>query len=242
MTTTTTTVDPQKIKSMFSKVASGYDKANDILSAGIHHLWRKKLVKLSGAKSGDAVLDCATGTGDLAIEFKKAVGTSGQVTGTDFCKEMLDFAPAKAAKLDLPITFDLADVTALSYANNSFDITSISFGIRNVADPIKGISELARVTKPGGKVCVLEFGQIANPALNKAYQFYSTKILPKIGGTITGQTDAYEYLQNSSAQFPCRQDFVSLMNKAAQFSSVECVPVSLGIAYIYIGTKSTAAL
>ncbi|MBL7543094.1 MAG: bifunctional demethylmenaquinone methyltransferase/2-methoxy-6-polyprenyl-1,4-benzoquinol methylase UbiE [Bdellovibrionaceae bacterium] len=235
---TTHSVDPQKIKSMFSKVASGYDKANDILSAGIHHLWRKKLVKLSAAKSGDSVLDCATGTGDLAIEFKKAVGLHGQVIGTDFCKEMLDFAPAKAKKQDLNIKFELADVTALTYTSNSFDITSISFGIRNVADPAKGISELARVTKPGGKVCVLEFGQIANPALNKAYQFYSTKILPKIGGTITGETDAYEYLQNSSAQFPCRDEFVSLMNQAAPFSSIECVPVSFGIAYIYIGTKS----
>lgn len=236
--TTTTSVDPQKIKTMFSKVASGYDKANDILSAGIHHLWRKKLVKKSGAKTGDAVLDCATGTGDLAIEFKKTVGSSGHVTGTDFCKEMLDFAPAKAKKLDLPITFELADVTSLTYTDASFDITSISFGIRNVADPIKGISELARVTKPGGKVCVLEFGQIANPTLNKAYHFYSTKILPKIGGTITGQTEAYEYLQNSSAQFPCRQDFVRLMNQAAEFSSIECLPVSFGIAYIYIGTKN----
>jgi demethylmenaquinone methyltransferase / 2-methoxy-6-polyprenyl-1,4-benzoquinol methylase len=238
----TSSVDPQKIKSMFSKVASGYDKANDILSAGIHHLWRKKLVKLSGAKTGDSVLDCATGTGDLAIEFKKTVGSSGSVTGTDFCKEMLDFAPAKSKKENLDITFELADVTALSYPDAQFDITSISFGIRNVADPVKGISELARVTKPGGRVCVLEFGQIQNPALNKAYQFYSTKILPKIGGTITGETDAYEYLQNSSANFPCRQEFIKLMNQAASFSSVECVPVSFGIAYIYIGTKSSGAL
>lgn len=233
----THSVDPQKIKSMFSKVASGYDKANDILSAGIHHLWRKKLVKLSGAKTGDSVLDCATGTGDLAIEFKKTVGTQAHVVGTDFCKEMLDFAPAKAKKQNLDITFEIADVTTLNFTDNSFDISSISFGIRNVGDPSKGISELARVTKPGGKVCILEFGQIENPALNKAYQFYSTKILPKIGGTITGETDAYEYLQNSSAQFPCRDEFIKLMNQAAQFSSVQCIPVSFGIAYIYIGTK-----
>ena len=233
----TSAVDPQKIKSMFSKVASGYDRANDILSAGIHHLWRKKLVKLSDAKTGQSVLDCATGTGDLAIEFKKAVGPSGQVTGTDFCKEMLDFAPAKAKRQNLNISFAVADVTNLDFPDNSFDITSISFGIRNVADPIKGISELARVTKPGGKICVLEFGQIENSALNKAYQFYSTKILPKIGGTITGQTEAYEYLQNSSAQFPCRTEFINVMNQASQFLKIDCVPVSFGIAYIYIGTK-----
>lgn len=222
---------------MFSKVASGYDRANDILSAGIHHLWRKKLVKLSGAKLGQSVLDCATGTGDLAIEFKKAVGVSGSVVGTDFCKEMLDFAPDKSSRRNLDIEFAIADVTALNYQDDSFDITSISFGIRNVADPLKGISELARVTKSKGKVCVLEFGQIENPALNKAYQFYSTKILPKIGGSITGQGEAYEYLQNSSAQFPCRNEFVNIMNQAGSFSSILCIPVSFGIAYIYIATK-----
>lgn len=237
----THTVDPQKIKTMFSKVASGYDKANDILSAGIHHLWRKKLVKHSKATSGQTVLDCATGTGDLAIEFKKVVGKYGSVVGTDFCKEMLDFAPAKAKKQNLDITFELADVTSLAYPDSNFDITSISFGIRNVADPVKGISELARVTKPGGNVCVLEFGQIQNPAMNKAYQFYSTKILPKIGGTITGETDAYEYLQNSSAQFPCREEFIKLMNQSAHFSSIKCIPVTFGIAYIYIATKGSAS-
>lgn len=234
----TTSIDPQKIKSMFAKVASGYDRANDILSAGIHHFWRKKLVKLSGAKKGDSILDCATGTGDLAIEFKKIVGPDGLVMGTDFCKEMLDFALAKSENKNLTISFTVADVTALNYSANSFDITSISFGIRNVADPMKGIAELARVTKPGGKICVLEFGQIENPVLNKAYQFYSTKILPKIGGTITGQTEAYEYLQNSSARFPCRGEFIKLMNQAGAFSSIECVPVTFGIAYIYIATKN----
>lgn len=223
---------------MFSRVASGYDRANDILSAGIHHLWRKKLVKLSGAQPGQSVLDCATGTGDLAIEFKKSVGRSGTVVGTDFCQEMLDFAPDKSKKQNLEITFSVADVTALDYPDSTFDITSISFGIRNVDNPVKGIAELGRVTKPGGKVCVLEFGQIENPALNKAYQFYSTKILPKIGGTITGEAEAYEYLQNSSAQFPCRGDFIKLMNQASSFSKIECVPVSFGIAYIYIATKS----
>lgn len=234
---TSPSVDPQKIQSMFSKVASGYDRANDILSAGIHHLWRKKLVKLSGATTGHSVLDCATGTGDLAIEFKKTVGPTGSVIGTDFCKEMLDFAPLKSKKQNLDITFSVADVTSLNYPDHSFDITSISFGIRNVGNPLKGLSELARVTKPGGKVCVLEFGQIENPTLNKAYQFYSTKILPKIGGTITGQVEAYEYLQNSSAQFPCRDEFIQIINQAGSFSAVTCTPVSFGIAYIYIATK-----
>lgn len=226
---------PEKIKSMFSKVAKGYDQANNVLSVGIHHLWRKKLVSLSQAKPGDSVLDCATGTGDLAIEFKKTVGVNGKVKGTDFCKEMLDFAPAKAKGLNLDIDFEIADVTALNYPENTFDISSISFGIRNVSDPLLALNELARVTKNGGRVCVLEFGQIPVPLLNQLYNFYSTKILPKIGGLITGEKEAYEYLQESSANFPCREEFLNLMRQTQKFSEVKFHTLSLGIAYIYIG-------
>lgn len=225
---------PEKIKQMFSKVAQGYDQANNILSVGIHHLWRKKLVALSMAKPGDSVLDCATGTGDLAIEFKKAVGPMGKVKGTDFCKEMLDLAPQKAENLNLAIDFELADVTALAYPANSFNVSSISFGIRNVSDPLLALNELARVTKDGGSVCILEFGQIPFPLLNNLYNFYSTKILPKIGGWVTGEKEAYEYLQKSSSHFPCGEKFLDLMRSTQKFSSVQCYPLSLGIAYIYI--------
>lgn len=227
--------NPEIIRSMFSKVAANYDKGNNVLSMGIHHLWRKKLVKYSGAKAGDKVLDCATGTGDLAIEFKKNVG-DGAVIGTDFCAEMLIPAPAKAKERGLEIQFEQADVTQLQYADNSFDISSISFGIRNVGDPVKGISEMARVTKSGGKVLVLEFGQVRMPIFGPLYNFYSQNILPKIGGLVTGQKDAYEYLQKSSAAFPCREGFVDLMKQTDAFSNIEYISLSGGIAYIYKGT------
>jgi demethylmenaquinone methyltransferase/2-methoxy-6-polyprenyl-1,4-benzoquinol methylase len=226
---------PEKIRLMFSKVAKGYDQANNVLSVGIHHLWRKKLVQLSGAKLGDKVLDCATGTGDLAIEFKKVVGTAGSVKGTDFCKEMLELAPRKARQNLLDIDFEIADVTALSYPNDSFNLSSISFGIRNVSDPVLAINELARVTQNGGRVCILEFGQIPIPLVNSIYNFYSTKVLPKIGGWITGETEAYEYLQESSSHFPCGNEFVKMMEKTQNFSKVSVYSLSLGIAYIYIG-------
>lgn len=228
--------DPEKIRSMFSKVASGYDKANNVLSVGIHHLWRKKLVELAEVKPGMSVLDCATGTGDLAIEFKKAVGADGTVTGTDFCAEMLESAPQKANSKNLNIQFELADVTKLQYENKKFDRVSISFGIRNVSDPVKALQEMARVTKPGGKVLVLEFGQMSIPVVAQVYNFYSEKILPKLGGLVTGQGDAYDYLQKSSAAFPCREEFLDLMKKSEGFSHTYYVPVSLGIAYIYVGT------
>lgn len=228
--------NPEVIRSMFSKVAANYDKGNSVLSLGVHHLWRKKLVKYAQAKPGDQVLDCATGTGDLAIEFKKSVGTSGKVVGTDFCAEMLIPAPGKAAQRGLDITFEQADVTQLQYADNSFDITSISFGIRNVSDPVKALKEMARVTKPGGKVMVMEFGQVTIPVLGPLYNFYSQNILPKIGGLVTGQGEAYEYLQKSSAAFPCRENFVALMNESQGFSKSEYISLTGGIAYIYKGT------
>ncbi len=227
--------NPEIIRSMFSKVAANYDKANSILSVGIHHLWRKKLVKFSGAQLGDKVLDCATGTGDLAIEFKKSVGT-GEVVGTDFCVEMLEPAPAKAKAQNLDIHFEKADVTRLQFEDNRFDISSISFGIRNVSDPVKALQELARVVKPGGKVMVLEFGQVNIPVIGSLYNFYSEKVLPKIGGLVTGQKEAYEYLQKSSAAFPCREGFLKLMDDSGAFSAREYIPLTGGIAYIYKGT------
>lgn len=227
--------NPEIIRSMFSKVASKYDRANSVLSVGIHHLWRKKLVELSLAKTGDKVLDCATGTGDLAIAFKKIVGTTGQVTGTDFCADMLETAPNKAKNQKLNISFEQADVTQLQYPEKKYDIVSISFGIRNVSDPVKALAEMGRVTKPGGRVMVLEFGQMQTPIVKNLYNLYSEKILPKIGGLVTGQKEAYDYLQKSSAAFPCRDGFLDLMKKSNCFSEMNYASVSFGIAYIYTG-------
>lgn len=228
--------NPEIIRSMFSKVAANYDKGNNVLSMGVHHLWRKTLVKYSGVQAGARVLDCATGTGDLAIEFKKHVGPNGTVIGTDFCAEMLGPAPGKAKDRGLDITFEQADVTQLQYADNTFDVCSISFGIRNVGDPVKALKEMARVTKPGGTVMVLEFGQVTIPVFGSLYNFYSMHILPKIGGMVTGQKDAYEYLQKSSAAFPCKQGFLDLMKESGAYSHMEYKTLTGGIAYIYKGT------
>ena len=229
--------NPTIVKSMFASVAQNYDQANSVLSLGIHHLWRKKLVSLVQPKVGFKVLDCATGTGDLAIAFKKSVGSDGVVIGTDFCEEMLAIAPHKAAKKHLDIQFQLADVMSLPFQDNSFDISSISFGIRNVVNPVKGLSEMARVVKPGGKIVVLEFGQVSFPILGSLYNWYSQKILPKIGGVLTGQKKAYEYLQKTSASFPCKEEFCQLMQTTGFFSKVTYHSLSFGIAYIYIGIK-----
>jgi demethylmenaquinone methyltransferase/2-methoxy-6-polyprenyl-1,4-benzoquinol methylase len=223
--------DPDKIRTMFRDISPGYDRANTVLSAGIHHLWRRKAVRWSGAKPGDRVLDCATGTGDLAIAFKKAVGPSGRVTGTDFVPEMIELAKTK----DRDITFEVADVTQLPYADGSFDIASISFGIRNVGNPGKGVAELARVVGSGGRVIVLEFGQPRSRAVAALYNAYSRRVLPRIGGALTGNRDAYEYLESSTARFPSGDDFVAIMRESADFASIDYVPLTFGIAYLYRG-------
>jgi demethylmenaquinone methyltransferase/2-methoxy-6-polyprenyl-1,4-benzoquinol methylase len=236
MKNTTQEINAKKsetIRSMFNAVSERYDLANTVLSLGIHHLWRKKLVRYSGAKPGDKILDCATGTGDLSFEFERALGGRTEILGTDFSEKMLEKAVAKGKALGSNVRFEQVDVTALPFADSSFDVATISFGIRNVSDPAKGLSELGRVVKPGGKVLVLEFGQPKNSAFNAVYGVYSTRILPKIGGWVSGQPQAYDYLQKSSAAFPCREKFLELARGTGFFSKLEYRPVSGGIAYIY---------
>jgi demethylmenaquinone methyltransferase/2-methoxy-6-polyprenyl-1,4-benzoquinol methylase len=225
--------DPNRIRSMFASISTRYDRANTVLSAGVHHLWRKKAVRVSDAKPGDHVLDCATGTGDLAIAFKKAVGPTGRVLGTDFVPEMLAIAKTKARDIE----FEVADVTRLPYDDASFDVASISFGIRNVNEPRKGIAEMARCVRKGGRVLVLEFGQPRSRAFGAFYDFYRRKVLPKLGGIVTGEQDAYEYLERSAGRFPCGEEFVQLMREAADFESIRVTPLTFGIAYLYCGVK-----
>lgn len=237
--TTAHTENPeaQKIREMFGTISHRYDLANNILSFGVHHRWRKKVVEWSGAHMGNYILDCATGTGDLAIEFMKVVGKNGLVIGTDFCSEMMDPANEKTL-MSLPnerpkFSFQTADVLDLPFENHVFDISSIAFGIRNVSDQVKALKEMARVTKPGGIIMVLEFGQSHLPLFNRLYQLYSKYILPQMGGWITGKKEAYQYLQQSSEKFPSRENFLSLMRSTQCFEREEYKSLTGGIAYIY---------
>jgi demethylmenaquinone methyltransferase / 2-methoxy-6-polyprenyl-1,4-benzoquinol methylase len=180
------------------------------------------------------VLDCATGTGDLALEFKRAVGEAGRVVGTDFCKEMLEPAPAKAAKAGLKVEFEVADALALPYPDATFDVASIAFGIRNVDDPVKCLKEMARVVKPGGRVVVLEFGQ-PRGLFGALFRFYSKVIMPFVGGLLTGNRAAYEYLPRTSAAFPAGEHFVALMDQSGAYRERSAHPKTFGTAYIYVG-------
>lgn len=225
----------EKVKNMFADIADDYDRLNSILSFGVHYFWRDKAVKLSGAQPGNRVLDCATGTGDLALEFKKKVGPEGYVKGTDFCAEMLQYAPDKAAQKNLSVDFEVADVLNLPYDDNEFDIASIAFGIRNVDDPVQGLREMARVVKPGGRIVVLEFGQ-PKGIVKYPYELYSQHIMPAIGGWISGNREAYTYLPRTSARFPAGDKFLQLMEEADSFESKQAHKLTAGIAYIYVGT------
>jgi demethylmenaquinone methyltransferase/2-methoxy-6-polyprenyl-1,4-benzoquinol methylase len=224
-----------EVRQMFSSIATRYDVTNEVLSFGIHRLWRRSAVKYSGAKEGDSILDCATGTGDLALAFKRKVGASGRVTGTDFCPEMLQSAPAKAAQAGLQVEFQVADAMALPFADNSFDVASIAFGIRNVDDPVVCLKEMARVVKPGGRVVVLEFGQPTG-FFGGLFRLYSKVIMPTIGGLLTGNRAAYEYLPRTAAAFPAGERFLDLMDKAGAYRERVAHPLTFGTSYVYVGT------
>lgn len=238
MSTPETGPDPKQIRAMFGSIARGYDRANNVLSGGIHHLWRRKLVRWSGAAPGDRVLDCATGTGDLAIAFARVVGTTGAVTGTDFSPEMLEPAPAKAERAGVKVVFQPADVTALPFDDAAFDVASISFGIRNVVDRVGGLREMARVVRPGGRVMVLEFGQPDSAVFGPLFNFYSRKVLPRLGGLLTGNYEAYSYLDRSAGAFPCRDEFLALMEQTGLLTDLECRSYTGGIAYAYRGVRA----
>ncbi len=221
-------------------MAPGYDRANQILSLGVHHRWRRRLVRMAGATPGQSVLDCATGTGDLAFAFKRAVTAEGRaegrVVGIDFSAPMIALAQEKARKRSVDIEFLIGDVLHLPYATGQFDISSIAFGIRNVDDPLAGVREMARVVRSGGKVAILEFGQPDAALFGRFYRWYSNRILPTIGGWITGKPSSYRYLSDSSAAFPAGERFLELMRSSGAFSAIKMTPFTFKIAYAYIGT------
>jgi demethylmenaquinone methyltransferase/2-methoxy-6-polyprenyl-1,4-benzoquinol methylase len=224
-----------QVRTMFASIAHSYDRANQVLSLGLHHRWRAAAVRLSGARPGDRVLDCATGTGDLAIAFARVVGAAGEVAGTDFCEEILALAPEKAARAGVIARFHVADVTALPYVVGRFDVASIAFGIRNVDDPSRGLAEMARVVRPGGRVVVLEFGRPGGALFGPVYRWYSRQVIPRLGGLLSGRRDAYEYLDRTSSEFPAGERFVNLMLSTGAFASVTAHPLTGGVAHVYVG-------
>lgn len=222
----------QRVHGIFSDIAHRYDLANDVISFGVARFWRSKLVHLSRADKNSKVLDVATGTGDLAIEFKKTA-VSGDVIGVDFCANMLAPAPQKAKDKNLIVTFKQGDAMALEFADSSFDVVSIAYGLRNVSDPSVAVKEMGRVLKPGGRLMILETGRSEMPLFAPIFNFYFAKVMPIFGGFLSGSKDAYKYLDASSRDFPYGQKLVELIQKTGAFKSVKAHPLFGGISYIY---------
>lgn len=220
------------VRIMFGDIAPGYDLGNDVLSFGTHRLWKRRMVRASRVPGGGRVLDLATGTGDIALLFCDAVGPGGSVTGVDFCEDMIAIARGRPKNRRANLAFEVGDAMSLRFADDSYDVTSISFGIRNVDDPVGALTEMRRVTKPGGRVVVLEFGQPGG-LFGALYRFYTGRIGPIVGGMITGHREAYSYLDRTAAKFPCDRAFVAMMNRAGMHR-VDWRPLFGGIAWLYV--------
>lgn len=215
------------VRVMFNDIAHKYDLLNDVLSVGTHRLWKKKFINFALKQKPKSALDCATGTGDIAFKLKESC--SGQVMGIDFSPGMIDFALIRAKQNPLPVEFKVADIQNLPFSDKAFDITTISFGIRNVENLDLGLKELGRVSNG---VYVLEFGQPKNTLFKKIY-FGMLRLYVPLFGLISKRKDAYEYLIASSEAFPSAEKFVDYMKKNMSFTNYGYIPVFGGIAYIY---------
>lgn len=229
----------ERVRDMFSQIAPRYDLMNHVLSLGIDILWRKKVCRELRLDGDLPILDCCTGTGDLALMLANQVQGRVPVVGSDFCPEMLKYAVQKHLNKvpDYSLRFVEADSQALPFEDQSFQAVTVAFGLRNVEDTDKGIAEMARVCAPGGEVCVLEFSTPTLPGFRQFYQFYFKRVLPRIGQLFArNDKDAYDYLPNSVAEFPSGQALADRMETAG-LKNVRVIPLTLGIATIYIGER-----
>ncbi|MCX8054153.1 MAG: bifunctional demethylmenaquinone methyltransferase/2-methoxy-6-polyprenyl-1,4-benzoquinol methylase UbiE [Ignavibacteria bacterium] len=224
----------QFVQNMFASISKKYDLLNDILSLGIHKKWRRKSVQLASPDNNSKVLDIACGTGDFAFEFESF---SSNIIGIDFCEEMLEIARQKANKRNSAVQFIQGDALNLPFEDASFDIVSIGFGIRNVDDVNKSIAEMFRILKPQGKAIILEFGQPENPFFRFIYNIYSKYFMPFIGKIIASSKEAYTYLPTTAGLFPCRNNFLDIARKSANFKKMSYYSLTFGIAYIYLLEK-----
>ncbi len=224
----------EAVRSMFAQISKRYDLMNSVITFGMHHAWRRRTVRLAKAQENERVLDCATGTGDLAFEFKRAVGSGGKVVATDFCEPMLEHIPAKSQKLGLELEVALADVMHLNYPDESFDIASIAYGIRNVDDPRIALGEMVRVLRDGGRIAVLETGQ-PKGAMSLVYSVLR-HLIPLAGKLIAGNSSAYTYLPETASRFPSGEAFLQLLREQPAVRHAQAYPLFFGVSYIYIAT------
>jgi demethylmenaquinone methyltransferase/2-methoxy-6-polyprenyl-1,4-benzoquinol methylase len=226
-----TLTEPQ-VRAMFDRIAGFYDVMNTVMTAGLHHRWRARAADLAELSAGDSALDVACGTGDLAIELSRRVGADGEVIGSDFAQEMLERAREKAPAL----AWEWGNALDLPYASNRFDAATVGFGARNFSDLDRGLAEMARVVKPGGRVVVLEITTPRRPPLSTFYSLWFDRIVPLIG-RVTGEDEAYTYLPNSVKRFPAPQGLAAAMERAG-LREIRWVLTAGGIIALHVGTKA----
>jgi demethylmenaquinone methyltransferase/2-methoxy-6-polyprenyl-1,4-benzoquinol methylase len=226
-----------KVQNVFTSVASKYDIMNDIMSVGIHRIWKEAMMDWLAPRPGQRLLDVAGGTGDISFKFLKRAG-SGHATVLDITENMLIEGRNRAETDQILDSLDwiVGDAMSLPFADNSFDVYTISFGIRNVTQPQEALNEAFRILRPGGRLMVLEFSQIPVPLAQKAYDLYSFNVIPTMGKLITNDRSSYQYLVESIRKFPDQETFLSMVQHAG-FKNTSYRNLSLGIAALHSGWK-----
>ncbi len=225
----------RRVAGVFTSVASKYDIMNDLMSAGLHRLWKRYAVSVSGVRAGQRVLDVAGGSADLSRLFLKKVGSSGQVVLTDINNAMLRVGRDRLLDEGISTPVTQCDAEHLPFPDNYFDCVSIAFGLRNVTHKDAALREMKRVLKPGGRVIVLEFSKVAKP-LEKAYDLYSFKLLPKMGQLIAGDAESYKYLAESIRMHPGQEELKQMMVDAG-LERVEYFNLTGGVVAVHRGYK-----
>jgi demethylmenaquinone methyltransferase/2-methoxy-6-polyprenyl-1,4-benzoquinol methylase len=225
----------QRVRGVFDAVASKYDLMNDLMSLGLHRVWKAYTVAVANLREGDRALDLAGGTGDLARAFARKVGASGLVLHTDINEAMLHQGRDRLLDEGLVLPTVLCDAERLPLPDASFDLVSVAFGLRNMTHKEQALAEMARVLRPGGRLLVLEFSKVAAP-LAKAYDWYSFNVLPRLGQWVAGDGDSYRYLAESIRMHP-DQGALKAMMQAAGFGHVDVHNLSGGVVALHVGVR-----
>jgi demethylmenaquinone methyltransferase / 2-methoxy-6-polyprenyl-1,4-benzoquinol methylase len=225
------TLSEPQVRAMFDRISGVYDLMNTVMTAGLHHRWRARAADLAAVGPGDSALDVACGTGDLAIELARRVGPNGEVIGSDFADEMLERARTKAPALQ----WEWGNALELPYAGGRFDAATVGFGARNFSDLDRGLAEMARVVKPGGRVVVLEITTPRRPPLSTFYSLWFDRIVPLIG-RLSGENEAYTYLPNSVKRFPGPEGLAAAMERAG-LRDIRWILTAGGIIALHVGVK-----
>jgi demethylmenaquinone methyltransferase/2-methoxy-6-polyprenyl-1,4-benzoquinol methylase len=223
------------VRGVFDSVAPKYDLMNDLMSMGLHRAWKAYTVLVADISDGYQVLDIAGGTGDLALAFSKKVGKRGQVVHTDINEAMLRTGRDRLLDAGVALPTVVCDAEKLPFLANHFDVVSVAFGLRNMTHKEAALEEMNRVLKPGGKLLVLEFSRVA-PPLEKAYDWYSFKVLPRLGKLIAGDDASYRYLAESIRMHPAQEELKSMMRRSG-FGHVDYHNLTAGLVALHVGIK-----